>query len=197
MSDRQGVLQISDVSTGDSHPTVLVTGASGFVGGEIALELDRSGYKVSAMVRPGSDLSRLAGRDITVVEGDIRNADDVARAMEGQDFVCHAAALVPGSGGSDDEYQAVNVGGTRTVCDRAIAGGISRLLYLSTTHVFGIHPGLRADETSTSTSPPNAGYDESLAGRSPPSSSEPMPGSPSSEFCLQSSTSYAVMNSDT
>ena len=140
---------------------MLVTGASGFLGGEIALELDRSGYRVTALVRPGSDPSRLAGREITVIEGDIRNADDVARAMEGQTYVCHAAALVPGSGASDDEYQAVNVGGTRTVCERAIAAGVSRLLYLSTTHVFGIHPGLRVDETATPAGPPNAGYDDS------------------------------------
>jgi len=139
----------------------LVTGATGFLGRRIAREFDRSDYQVTALVRPGSDRALLSDRDITFIEGDITNSGDVARAMEGQTFVCHAAALVPGNNGSDDEYHRVNVGGTRTVCDRAIAAGVTRLLYLSTTHVFGIHPGLRVDETTTPTVPPNTGYDNS------------------------------------
>ena len=142
---------------------MLVTGATGLVGGEIALELQRLGYRVTALVRPGSDRSHLSGRDITFVEGDVTDPDAVARAMDGQAYVCHAAAQVPGTGASDDEFERVNVGGTRNVCEAAIKAGVSRLLHVSTVHVFGILPGETIDEKSTLIAPPHTGYDASKA----------------------------------
>lgn len=139
----------------------MVTGATGFVGGEIALEFARSGYRVTAFVRPGADRSHLSGSDIAFVEGDITDRDVVARAMAGKSFVCHAASIVPGSGATDDEFDRVNAGGTGIVCEAAIQTGVSRLVHVSTAHVFGIHPGARVDETSTPVAPPHAGYDAS------------------------------------
>lgn len=83
--------------------------------------------------------------------------------MSGQKFVCHAAALVPGSGASTDEIHRVNVGGTRIVCEAAVKAEVSRLVYVSTAHIFGIHPGARVDEQTVPTDPPHAGYDASKA----------------------------------
>jgi dihydroflavonol-4-reductase len=140
-----------------------VTGATGFLGGEIALELQRSGYQVTALVRPGSDRSHLPGGDITFVEGDVTEPDIVARAMENQSYVCHAAALVPGTRASKSEFERVNVGGTRVVCEAAIEAGVSRLLHISTAHVFGIDAGTSVDEESRPLTPPHAGYDASKA----------------------------------
>ena len=138
-----------------------MTGASGFVGGEIALEFQRSGYRVTALVRPGSDRSHLAEHDIAFVEGDVTDPDAVSKAMAGQKYVCHAAALVPGSGAVDSEFERVNVGGTRTVCEAAVASGVSRLLHVSTVYVFGTQPGAFVDENSTPPLTPHAGYDSS------------------------------------
>ena len=140
-----------------------MTGATGFVGGEIALEFQRSGYRVTALVRPGSDRSHLAGHDIALVEGDVTDPDAVARAMRGQKYVCHAAALVPGTGASDAEYELVNTGGTRIVCEAAIEASVSRLLHVSTAHVFGVHPGALVDEETTPSGSAHAGYDASKA----------------------------------
>jgi len=140
----------------------LVTGSTGLVGGEIALELQRSGYRVTALVRPGSDYSHLSGSDIVIAEGDVTDSDAVARAMDDQTYVCHAAALVPGTNASVSEFERVNVDGTRIVCEAAIEAGVSRLLHVSTAHVFGIHPGSNLDEESTPTMP-HPGYDASKA----------------------------------
>ena len=159
----RGASPISGISTSDPQPGVLVTGASGFVGGEIAFELQRAGYRVTALVRPGSDRSHLTGWGIDMVEGNITNPDAVAKAMDGQTFACHAAALVPGTGARDDDFEIVNVDGTRTVCEAAERAGISRLVHVSTAHVFGIQPGTRVDEESTPASAPHAGYDTSKA----------------------------------
>lgn len=150
------------MSTSVSRQPVLVTGATGFVGGEIALELQRSGYRVTALVRPGSDTSHLPGSDIVIAEGDVTDPDAVARAMEGQTYVCHAAALVPGTGASDHEFDPVNVEGTRIVCEAAINARVSRLLHVSTAHVFGIHRGSNVDEESDPATP-HPGYDASKA----------------------------------
>jgi NAD(P)-dependent dehydrogenase (short-subunit alcohol dehydrogenase family) len=60
---------------------VLVTGASGFVGSAVAHALIRSGYRVRALLRPTSKRTNLAGLDVEIVEGDMRDAALVARAM--------------------------------------------------------------------------------------------------------------------
>ena len=96
-----------------------------------------------------------------MVEGDVTRQDDVERAMDGQTFVCHAAALVPGSGASDAEFDQVNVGGTRNVCKAAVGVGVTRLLYVSTAHVFGIRPGATLTERDSPVGLPHPGYDSS------------------------------------
>jgi nucleoside-diphosphate-sugar epimerase len=53
---------------------VLVTGASGFVGSAVARALIRSGYRVRALLRPTSKRTNLAGLDVEIVEGDMRDA---------------------------------------------------------------------------------------------------------------------------
>ena len=71
---------------------VLVTGASGFVGSAVARALIRSGYRVRALLRPTSKRTNLAGLDVEIVEGDMRDAASVARAMTGARFLFHVAA---------------------------------------------------------------------------------------------------------
>ncbi len=138
-----------------------MTGATGFLGSEIALEFQRSGYQVTALVRPGSDRSYLSGRAINLVEGDVTDSNIVAKAMQNQTYVCHAAALVPGTGASGSEFERVNAGGTKVVCEAAIEAGVSRLIHVSTAHVFGIDPGTSVDEESIPSTPPHPGYDAS------------------------------------
>ena len=76
---------------------VLVTGASGFVGSAVAHALIRSGYRVRALLRPTSKRTNLAGLDLEIVEGDMRDAASVARAMAGARFLFHVAAVPPDS----------------------------------------------------------------------------------------------------
>ena len=149
------------MSTYDSQPRILVTGATGFLGGEIAREFKRSGYHVTALVRPGSDSSQLSDGEIDIVEGDITDFEAVRAAMDGQTYVCHAAALVPGRGASCSEFERVNVGGTKVACEAALETGVSRFLYISTAHVFGLDSGSSVNEESKPSIPAHPGYDES------------------------------------
>lgn len=101
---------------------VLVTGASGYVGTRLADRFERDGHEV---VR----FSRHTG-------GDITDAESVAKAVAGVDAIAHLVAILDGS---DEQFQAVNVGGTRNVIDAAGTAGVKRLLHMSALGVDAEH----------------------------------------------------------
>jgi len=72
---------------------VLITGATGFVGGQLAVELVRRGQTVRVLRRGNSSLVGLAGLDVEDFIGDILDRDIVMRAVEGCDVVYHVAAV--------------------------------------------------------------------------------------------------------
>jgi nucleoside-diphosphate-sugar epimerase len=90
---------------------VLVTGASGFLGGHVAEALSARGDTVRALVRRTSStkhLEKLAR--VELFEGSIEQVDRVVEAVDGVDAVVHCAGIVKAR--SHDEFFAVNVGGT-------------------------------------------------------------------------------------
>ncbi|XWW47140.1 NAD-dependent epimerase/dehydratase family protein [Fibrella sp. USSR17] len=117
--------------------TILLTGANGFLGSHIARELLARRYVVRALVRPGSDRSTLAGLPIELVEGDLSNPDDVARATETCTAIIHAAALAQVNPARNPAVWAVNKIGTEHMLKAARQAGISRLVYVGTANVFG------------------------------------------------------------
>ena len=104
---------------------VLVTGASGYVGTRVADRFERDGHEV---VR----FSRQSG-------GDITDAEAVAEAVAGVDAIAHLVAILDGS---DEQFQAVNVGGTRNVLAAAEAAGVKRFLHMSALGVDAEHAPL-------------------------------------------------------
>lgn len=114
--------------TGGSPGRVLVTGASGMLGGAVADLLASRGWDVTVMQR------RSAGGRHRESLGDIRDAEAVLRAVRGQDAVVHLAAKVDVVGPWMDFVQ-INVGGTRNVIGalRALGGG--RLVQVSSPSV--------------------------------------------------------------
>jgi dihydroflavonol-4-reductase len=120
---------------------VLVTGATGFTGGHLALTLARRGYRVRALVRPRSlerfQRSPLATEGIEPHSGDLTDAAAVARAADGVDVVYHIAATYREAGQREDAYRAVNVAGTKHVIEAASRGGVRRVVHCSTGGVHG------------------------------------------------------------
>jgi dihydroflavonol-4-reductase len=125
---------------------VLVTGATGFTGGHLALTLAGRGYDVHALVRPRSlekfHRSPLAAHGVVAHSGDLTDAAAVARAAEGVEVVYHIAATYREAGQRDEAYRAVNVQGTRNLLDAAARGGARRVVHCSTGGVHGhvTHP---------------------------------------------------------
>jgi 2-alkyl-3-oxoalkanoate reductase len=110
---------------------VVVTGATGFVGGRIAHRLRVRGDEVVAIVRTPSPALQAAG--IRQIEGGFDALD--ATVLDGVDAIVHAAA---GVGPALADARTVNRDGTRQVVTAALAGGTRRLVHISTTSVYDL-----------------------------------------------------------
>jgi nucleoside-diphosphate-sugar epimerase len=122
---------------------VLVTGATGFLGGAVAHRMAREGHDVRALARPSADVERLVTAGIDVVPGDIRDPDSLALAVRGCSHVIHLAAA---KSGSTTLMHEVNVRGTANVLDAARATDIQRVVFGSTLGVHGFVAGRPIDE---------------------------------------------------
>jgi dihydroflavonol-4-reductase len=116
---------------------VLLTGATGFLGSEIARELVRQGHTVRALVRPTSRRDALAGLPIEAVVGDIRDAASVEAALEGVQALIHTAGATSARPRDAKTVMATNVEGTRTVLAAAARRPGLRVVYTSTIATIG------------------------------------------------------------
>lgn len=132
-------------------PTVLLTGATGFLGSHLAHELLRRGYAVRALARPSSNRHLLANLPIEWITGDLGQPDRVQKAAVGCDSIIHAAALATVNPARNPALWTVNEGGTRHLLEAARRADVSRFVYVGTANVFGFgtkaQPG---DETKSS-----------------------------------------------
>ena len=93
---------------------VLVTGATGYVGRRVAARLGADGHDVVPFSRAGG--------------GDVTDRDAVFAAVRDAEAVVHLVAILDGT---DEQFEAINAGGTRNVVDAAMAAGGRRLLHMS------------------------------------------------------------------
>lgn len=129
---------MSGVETG----TVLITGASGFVGSAIAKAARDEGFRVRVMVRRTSPRTNIDPRD-EVLEGDLNEAASLGPAVEGARYLIHTAADYRLWAPRPEEVERTNVEGTRNLMEAARAAGVERIVYTSS--VATIMPG--HDET--------------------------------------------------
>jgi len=111
---------------------VLVTGASGFLGGHVVRHLLDAGHSVRALVRPTSDRSDL--QQVPCVVGDLDVPATLLHAVDGVDAVVHAAAKVDDAGSRQD-FMRTNVSGTQALLRAARPAGVRRFVFISSPSV--------------------------------------------------------------
>ncbi|HET7370680.1 MAG TPA: hopanoid-associated sugar epimerase [Gammaproteobacteria bacterium] len=127
--------------------TVLVTGATGFVGSAVARRLLEHGYQVRALVRESSRLDNLRGLDVELMVGDLRAPDSLERALKGCDGMFHIAADYRLWARRPHEIYASNLRGSRNAILAAARAGVGRIVYTSSVATLGLHAdGSPADE---------------------------------------------------
>lgn len=128
---------------------ILVTGAAGLVGGEVCTRLVERGHKVTALVHRNAEICRNDGRQVAVaaaIKGDVSreclgwDKATYARVASTHDVLIHCAATVRFDLPEED-YQAVNVGGTANALALAQAGDM-HYLQVSTAYVCGTRNGM-------------------------------------------------------
>lgn len=132
----------------------LVTGAAGFIGSNLVESLVLLGQDVVGFDNLATgyqhnldmvaDLTRGSAGDFTFIEGDIRNRDAVAQAVDGIDLILHQAALgsVPRSIADPQTSHAVNVSGFLNMLDEARLRDVSGFVYAASSSTYGDEPNL-------------------------------------------------------
>ena len=138
-----------------------VTGATGFVGAEVAKQLRTRGHRVTVLARAPAKASLLARLGCDIHEGDILQPDTLRAGMAGADGVFHLAAWYKtGQPQARELAFRVNVEGTRLVLDAMRELGIAKGVYTSTVAVFSDTHGQLVDESYRYDGPHLSVYDE-------------------------------------
>ncbi len=135
-----------------SREKYLVTGGAGFIGSNIVEELLTRGHSVAVLDNFSTGRRENLEpflRDIELFEGDLRNPDDIRRAVKGRAYVLHQGALpsVPRSVSDPLATNEVNVTGTLNVLLAARDLGVQRVVVASSSSVYGDTPTLPKVET--------------------------------------------------
>ncbi|HBC93980.1 MAG TPA: LPS biosynthesis protein WbpP [Pelotomaculum sp.] len=131
---------------------VLVTGGGGFIGSNLTMALVQLGHKVKVLdnFSTGSiDNLQPVLKEIELYQGDLRCQDDVRRAVAGVEVVFHQGALpsVPRSIADPLTTNAVNIEGTLNVFLASRDAGVRRVVYASSSSVYGSNEVLPKLET--------------------------------------------------
>jgi dihydroflavonol-4-reductase len=110
--------------------TVLVTGASGFLGSAIANALRTRGHDIRVLARPSSPRTNLNPAD-TLCEGDLRDRASLTAALKGARHLFHAAADYRLWARDPEEIHRNNLEGTRLIMEEALRAGVERIVYTS------------------------------------------------------------------
>jgi len=136
-----------------------LTGATGFIGGEVARQLGAAGHKVVALVRDPAKAGSVAALGAALHKGDITDKESMRRPMTGVDGVFHIAAWYKIGEGSLAEARAINVQGTRNVLELIRELKIPKGVYTSTLAVFSDTKGQLVDESYRHNGPWLSNYD--------------------------------------
>jgi dihydroflavonol-4-reductase len=148
---------------GGIHRMIVVTGASGLVGGNLVRALLSQGRPVRALVH--HDRRALDGLDVETASTDLNDPASLQQALRGAQVVYHLASTISIRMDNWDELERVNVNGTRNVVEACLRSGMRRLVYFSSIHAYQQEPfdGPLDEERPLLTDVHNPPYERSKA----------------------------------
>ncbi|MBI2443102.1 MAG: NAD(P)-dependent oxidoreductase [Candidatus Levybacteria bacterium] len=129
-----------------SKKTILITGGTGFLGVHLARSFLKKGFMVTLLDIAPLDAKDLMGK-VTVVSADIRNMQAIQDAFRNQTLVVHAAAALPIQRTRENIFS-VNVEGTKNILEASLRRKAKRVVFISTTAVYGVPKHLPEKEDS-------------------------------------------------
>ncbi len=139
-----------DITSGFTLPMkVLVTGASGFIGGHVTRYLVEKGVEVSCLVRETSTTGFINDLPVKFIKGDITDFNGLLSAFRGQDAIIHTAARV-GDWGKYNAFYETNVTGTLNVLKAAFENSVNRVVITGSVSSYGEenYHGLKNESSS-------------------------------------------------
>ncbi|MEM7576715.1 MAG: NAD(P)-dependent oxidoreductase [Planctomycetota bacterium] len=125
----------------DSFPHVLITGGAGYVGSVLTPQLLEAGHRVTVLdlcwygddVLPNHE-------NLTLIQGDLRDADTVKQAMQGVDAVIHLACVSndPSFDLDPELGKSINLDAFEPLVDAAVEASVQRFVYASSSSVYGV-----------------------------------------------------------
>jgi nucleoside-diphosphate-sugar epimerase len=119
---------------------VLITGATGLLGGHLLQELKQRGEQIRALVLPVENAEKLIAQGVEVVRGDVTDAGTLAPAVKDIEIILHLAGMM-GVNRPLAEYRLVNVTGSENLYRAAQAAGVRRFVHTSSHTVYGLGYG--------------------------------------------------------
>ena len=119
---------------------VLITGATGLLGGHLIKELQQRGEDIRALVLPVENADKLEKQGVEVVRGDITDASTLGPAVQNVDLIFHLAGMM-GVWRPLSDYRLVNVTGSENLYKAAQKAGVRRYVHTSSHTVYGLGYG--------------------------------------------------------
>jgi nucleoside-diphosphate-sugar epimerase len=136
------------MTPGMKSQPILVTGATGLVGGAVVHRLLDEGASVKILARNPAKTAGLSARGALIQQGDMTDPTSLEEAVHGCSKVIHCAGVLGDEFKPLSYFRAVNVEGTRRLAEFALEHGVERFVHVSTVAVYGFDA--RADTTEDS-----------------------------------------------
>jgi nucleoside-diphosphate-sugar epimerase len=140
-----------------------ITGATGFIGGQLARQLREAGHEVTAVARSPAKAQELVQLGVTLHQGDVTEKESMRKPMTGVDGVFHVAGWYKVGVRDKSQAYAINVEGTRNVLELMKELNIPKGVYTSTLAVNSDTHGVEADENYHFTGKHLSLYDQTKA----------------------------------
>lgn len=114
---------------------ILVTGATGFIGGAVVKKLLQDRYKVRILVRCKKGLKM--SKKVEICEGDLRDYKSIEKAVSNVSVVINCAAILPHHKLDVKDYWDINALGVQNIVNACISSKVNRLIHISTVGIYG------------------------------------------------------------